>query len=125
MLSAARRIRCLPTGVEPVKLTLRISLLAISVRADQVGIAMDQLGNALGNAGVGQRAEHLGRAARRFVRRARDDGAAGGQRGGDLLGEQIDREIPRGEGRDRARPAGGSRATAGPPGGPACGHSRA
>ncbi len=31
MLSAHRRIRCLPTLVEPVKLTLRITRLAMSV----------------------------------------------------------------------------------------------
>ena len=60
MLSAQRRIRCLPTLVEPVKLTLRITWLAISVVADQAAVAVDQLGDALGDAGVGERAEQLG-----------------------------------------------------------------
>ncbi len=67
----------------------------------------------------------LGRDAGRFVRRARDDGAAGGERGADLLGEQIDREIPRREGRDRADRLADHAATAGRRDGRACGHSRA
>ena len=36
------------------------------------------------------------------MRRARDDGAAGGERGTDLLRQQINREVPWGEGRGRA-----------------------
>ncbi len=63
---------------------------------------MDQLGDALGDARIGEGTEQLGCAARRFVRRARNDGAARGQRGGHLLRQQIEREVPRSEGRDGA-----------------------
>ena len=57
----------------------------MSVVLISVGIAVDQLGDAGRDAGIGQRAEQLGGAARGLVRRARDDRAAGGERGGDLL----------------------------------------
>ena len=54
------------------------------------------------DARVGESAEQLGAAARGLVRRARNDGASSGERGADLLREQVDREIPRGECRGRA-----------------------
>ncbi len=70
--------------------------------ADHLRLAVDQLGNTLGNAGIGQRAEHLAGAAGRFLWRTRDDGAARGERRGDLFRQQVDREIPRRESRGRA-----------------------
>src|SRR5438445_5556903 len=70
--------------------------------ADQARVAVDELGDAGGDARLGERSEQLGRAARRFVRRARDHGAARGERGADLLGEQVEREVPWSEGRYRA-----------------------
>ena len=38
--------------------------------ADQPAVAMDQLGDALGDAGIGERSEQLGSDPRSFVRRA-------------------------------------------------------
>ena len=70
--------------------------------ADQLRIAMDKLGHALGNAGVGECSEQLGSDARSFMRRSRNDGAARGERSADLLREQIEREVPRRERRGRA-----------------------
>ena len=103
MLSAHSRIRCLPTSVEPVKLTLRMTRLAMSVSADRgraspwtswaTPAGMPASASAR-NSSVAQPG--------RLVRRPRDHGAAGGERGADLLGQQIDREVPRREGRDRA-----------------------
>ena len=70
-------------------------------RRDEVGLAVDELRDPGGDAGVGKRAEQFAGAARGFLRRAADHRAARGERGGDLLGEQIDGEIPRREGRGR------------------------
>ena len=70
--------------------------------ADEVRVAVNELGDALGNAGISERAEKLGRDARSFVRRPRDDGATGRERSADLFGQQVKREVPRGEGRDWA-----------------------
>ena len=65
---------------------------------------MDELRDARGDPGIGEGAEQFAGAARRFLRRAADHWAAGGKRGGDLLRQQIDGEIPRrkgGRGTDR------------------------
>ena len=68
--------------------------------ADEAGLAMYELGDAVGDPGVGERTEQFGADARRLVRRARDHRAAGRQRCADLLRQQVDREIPR---RERCR----------------------
>jgi len=82
--------------------------------ADEIGLAVDQLRDALGDAGIVQRAKQFAGAAGGFLRRAADHRAARGKRGGDLLGQQIDGEVPRREGRGRAdRLADDDRALAG------------
>ena len=102
MLSAAWCINCLPTGTEPVKLTLRMTGDSSSIVLTSDALPWTSCATPAGMPASAKRAEQFAGAAGRFLRRARDHRAAGGERGGDLLGEQIDREIPRGEGRGRA-----------------------
>ena len=66
MLSAHRRIRCLPTLVEPVKLTLRMTRLAMSVSLTRPLSPWTSWATPVGNAGVGERAEQLGADSRAF-----------------------------------------------------------
>ena len=67
------------------------------VAAYGVGHAVNDLKHAWRQPGVRKAArEHPG-AAGRFLGRLGDDAAPGGERGGDFLGEQIDREVPRAE----------------------------
>src|SRR6185369_7312579 len=83
MLSAQRRIRCFPTLVEPVKLTLRITRLAISVSLTRPLSPWTSWATPFGIPASAS---------------ARNDGAARGECGADLLREQVDREVPRSEG---------------------------
>ena len=93
--------------------------------ADEARIAVDELGNAVRDAGVRERPEQLRADARSFVRRTRDDRAARGERGADLLREQIEREVPRRERCGRTDRLADHAAEAGPRDGRACGRSRA
>ena len=76
--------------------------LAISVRLTRSASPWTSCATPLGMPASASARNSSGRDAGSFLRRPRDDRAAGGERGGDLLGEQIDREIPRREGRGRA-----------------------
>ena len=82
--SAAPRISCLPTSVEPVKLILRHDRVLEERVGDLLGRADDQVGDARRQAGVDQALEHLDQAQRRLAGGLADDGAAGGQGRGDL-----------------------------------------
>ena len=111
--------------VEPVKLTLRMTRLAISVSLTRPLSPCTSCATPSGMPASASARNNSLLQPGRFLRRARDHRAAGGERGADLLGQEVDREIPRREGRDRADRLADHSADAGRPGGPECGHSRA
>ena len=100
--SAAPRISCLPTSVEPVKLILRHDRVFQELVGDLLGRADDEVGDARRQPGVDQALEDLDQAQRRLAGRLADDRAAGGQGRGDLARLQRDREVPRADGADDA-----------------------
>ena len=71
-------------------------------RRDRFGRAEQHLDGAGRRAAFGAGLRDQGRGQRRLFGWAADDRAAGGERRRDLAGEQVDREIPRGEGGDDA-----------------------
>ena len=70
--------------------------------ADGIGRAEHQLRDPRGQAGVDQTGEQRLATCRRFLRWLGDDAASRRQRGRELLGHQIDREVPWAERRDDA-----------------------
>ena len=81
MLSAQSFIRCLPTLVEPVKLTLRMTRLAMSVLLTSFASPWTSCATPLGMPASASARNSSVAHARSFMRRARDDGAARGERG--------------------------------------------
>jgi ParB family chromosome partitioning protein len=81
---------------------LRITGCGNQVRRDRRRIAVDEVDRAGRHAGVGERADQLGRRARRLLGRLDDDRAAGGERRRELAHDLVDREVPRRERGDRA-----------------------
>ena len=92
---------CLPTGVEPVKVILRMIGCGIRYSGNLGRHAVHQVDHAGGHAGIDEGADQLGRRGRRLLRRLDDDRAARGQRGAQLAHHLVDREIPRRERGDR------------------------
>ena len=103
--SAACRISCLPTSVEPVKLIFRTAGFAMNSSAISLRRADDQVRHARRQPGVdaGTRRRSMQRQ-RRLAGRLADDRATGREGRGDLAGLQRDREVPRPDGRRPRRP---------------------
>jgi hypothetical protein len=65
------------------------------------GRAVDEVDEAVRNAGIDEAAHQFGAGARRVLGALDDDRAARGKRAGELAHRLVDGEVPRGEGRDR------------------------
>ncbi len=93
---------CSPTGVEPVKAILRTSGCVASARAGLRAAAGDDVEHAGGQPALVQQLGEAQRGQRRRAGRLGDDGVAGHERRGELVGQQRRREVPR---HDRAHDA--------------------
>ena len=96
------------TSVEPVNTTPATVGLPTSRAADRA-VAGQELQRLARHAGLVQQRDGLGGDQRRLLGRLGDHRVAGGQRGGDLAGEDRQREIPRADAGDRRRAAGACR----------------
>ncbi len=76
-------------------------------RADRLAGARQQMQRVGGDAGLVQQPHRGGGDERRLLGRLGDDGVAGGERGGDLAGEDRQREIPRRDAGEDAAPVQG------------------
>ena len=97
----ASEARCLPTGVEPVKVTLRITGWAMRYSEISAGWPKTRPIDVAGHAGVEEGAHELHAARRRVLGAFEDHRAAGAERARDLADRLVDREVPRREGGDR------------------------
>ena len=96
---------CLPTPVEPVKLTLRRRSSAISATDDRAGAVVGMtLRTPAGQADLGEQLGELEHRQRRLGRGLDDHRAAGRDGRADLAGAHRDREVPRRDEQARARP---------------------
>ena len=92
--AASERLMSRAVSVEPVKATPAMRGSPVSVGPIFEPRPGTKCSTSPGNAACVQQAHHLGGDERRLLRRLRDHGIAGGERGRHLAGEDREREIP-------------------------------